>query len=592
MLLAHSAIEASVEWQSTITRVMMALLLLVKSKAKLFLVLGRYMKKCSLEFLKEHTVTESALAPLTFNDAMPYQLFIETVEQVPIAISITDKKANILYVNQEFTVVTGYQAEAILGLNEAILSDQRTPRTVYDDLWQTIRNKKIWRGTLCNRHQSGCRYIADLTVAPILDECGKITHYLGMHRDITKTHEAEQRIINQKLLNESVINAAPMAMVVIDEQDRVILDNHNYKALITDLDRGEPATLFLHLLREEMREEWRNLQSNQQGFSNREFKIESKAGRRAKWFSCAGNWFKENAVEADAFFDKTAKPYLVLTITDITRQRQHMEALHIQTLKTIMSEDERVRGIRETLLGAIHQIQMPMNQIRAAEQILKHKNDAQNAGLLQILQQIQQSGEEAIMTMQNCIPEILQTTLVSVNLNKILHEVLLLNDQRIWSLGIDLQWQPLTELPNILGSENRLRVLFNQLLDNAIDAVSDLPSGEPSLIRISTDADSELLYVSIEDSGPGIPEDKRSRVFEPFYTTRPNGGQKAGMGLVIAKEIVNQHHGFIDIDPSYDQGCRIKISFPLLRNTDKPVFLSHEGSRYAQKSERDSYGDN
>jgi hypothetical protein len=59
-----------------------------------------------------------------------------------------------------------------------------------------------------------------------------------------------------------------------------------------------------------------------------------------------------------------------------------MEELHIQTLKTIMSEDERVRSIRETLLGAIHPIQMPMNQIRAAEQILRHKRDDRYAGLL------------------------------------------------------------------------------------------------------------------------------------------------------------------------------------------------------------------
>ena len=67
----------------------------------------------------------------------------------------------------------------------------------------------------------------------------------------------------------------------------------------------------------------------------------------------------------------------------------------------------------------------------------------------------------------------------------------------------------------------------------------------------------------IEDTGPGIPSDKRSKVFEPFYTTRPMGGNQAGMGLVIAKEIVNQHHGFIDIDPDYSVGCRVKISFPL-----------------------------
>jgi len=53
------------------------------------------------------------------------------------------------------------------------------------------------------------------------------------------------------------------------------------------------------------------------------------------------------------------------------------------------------------------------------------------------------------------------------------------------------------------------------------------------------------------------------KVFEPFYTTRPMGGDQAGMGLVIAKEIVNQHQGFINIDPDYDQGCRFKIGFPL-----------------------------
>lgn len=535
------------------------------------------MKKSSLQFLQAHTnrvsVVGDCLPDLfgftdNFNgtqdsNSMPYHLFVETVEQVPIAISITDKKAKILYINDEFSRVTGYQPEDILGENESILSDKRTPRAVYYDLWHTIRSKKVWRGSLCNRHKSGQRYIADLTIAPMLDEQGRITHYIGMHRDITQDHEAGQKLINQKLLVESVINASPIAMVVIDDTDKVILDNHSYKTLISDLDRGEPAAYFLNLLREEMGDLWTQLQQQEQGFNNREYRVEGKAGRRARWFSCAGNWFKENDAHADSFFENTSKQYLILTITDITRQLRQMEELHIQTLKTLMSEDERVRGIRETLLGAIHQIHIPMNQIRAAEQILRHKGDGQNPGLLNILQQIQQSGEEAIATMQNCIPEIHQAAIVPVNLNQILHEVLLLSDRRIWSNGIEVHWQPMAELPSILGSDARLRVLFHQLLENAIEAVS-AAAGELR-IKISTDADADLLYVYIEDSGPGIPVDKRSKVFEPFYTTRAMGGQKAGMGLVIAKEIVNQHQGFIDIDPNYDQGCRFKIGFPVHR---------------------------
>ncbi|MDO9268079.1 MAG: nitrogen fixation negative regulator NifL [Methylobacter sp.] len=535
------------------------------------------MKKTSLRFLQTHTNMANVIGELApdlfgegYGDKMLYSLFAETVEQVPIAISITDKKAKILYVNQEFCRVTGYRPEDILGENESLLSDKHTPKEVYHDLWRTISSKKIWRGTLCNRHKSGQRYLSDLTIAPMLNETGAITHYIGMHRDITQPYESEKKVINQKLLIESVINSSPIAMVVLDDQDRVILDNHNYKALVSDLDKGEPATYFLRLLREEMGDLWSQLQSREQGFNNREFKVESKGSQRTRWFSCAGNWFIENEVNADAFFENASKQYLILTLTDITRQRRQMEELHIQTLKTIMAEDERVRGIRETLLGAMHQIQMPMNQIRAAEQILKHKRDDQHAGLLQILQQIQQSGEEAVATMQKCIPEILQTAVIPVNINQILHEVLLLNNQRICSNDIEVHWQPLSKLPTMLGSENRLRILFKQLIDNAIEAICE-SDGPEQRLKITTDTDADLIYVSIEDSGAGIPVEKRAKVFEPFYTTRAMGGNQAGMGLVMAKEIVNQHQGFIEIDPDYDQGCRFKISFPLHRQVFKGI---------------------
>lgn len=530
------------------------------------------MKKTSLRFLQSHTNMTSVLdelAPDLFGgnnkidaNKMPYNLFIEAVEQVPIAISITDKKAKILYVNEEFSRVTGYQPEDILGENESVLSDKRTPRDIYYNLWHTINSKKIWRGTLCNRHKLGHRYLSDLTIAPMLNDSEVITHYIGMHRDITDLYESEKKVSNQKLLIESVINSSPIAMVVIDDQDRVVLDNHNYKALVSDLDKGEPATYFLRLLRDEMGDLWSELQSKEQGFNHREFKIETKGGQRARWFSCAGNWFMENEVHVDAFFENIAKQYLILTITDISRQRRQMEELHIQTLKTMMAEDERVRSIRETVLGAMHQIHMPMNQIKAAEQILRYKRDDHNNGLLTILQQIQLSGEEAVATMQKCIPEIHQTAIIPINLNQILHEVLLLSNQRIFSNGIDVHWQPLSGLASMLGSENRLRILFKQLIDNAIEAISESQPSEKRL-RITTEMDADLIYINIEDSGPGIPAEKHSKVFEPFYTTRPMGGNQAGMGLVMAKEIVNQHQGFIGIDQDYNQGCRFNIRFPL-----------------------------
>jgi nitrogen fixation negative regulator NifL len=435
-------------------------------------------------------------------------------------------------------------------------------------LWRTISSKKRWQGHLINRHKSGQRYLADLTIAPIVNTLGTITHYIGMHRDITASYEVEKKVSNQKLLIESVINSSPIAMVVVDDDDRVILDNQLYKALVTDLGKGEPAQYFLQLLRDEMSEAWQDLQDNNRGFTNREFRVETKSGRGVRWFSCSGNWFIENEVAADAFFTDNEKKYLILTLTDITKQRHQLEALHLQTLKTLMAEDERVRSIRETLLGAIHQIQMPMNQIMAAEQILRHKRDDKNEHLINILQQIQQSGKNAVATMQAAIPEIYHSAEIPVNINQILHEVLLLVSERLLSHNIDVQWRPFADLPNILGSENRLRILFKQLIDNAIDAMIQCNCIDKQL-SISTKTEADLLYVRIADSGNGIPADKRSKIFEPFYTT--NKGGNTGMGLVIAKEIVNQHHGLIDIDNDIEQGCCFQLSFPLHKNSKREV---------------------
>ena len=530
------------------------------------------MTKSALQYLKNHTIRNQSLTDsLSETDAgqKTLHLFVETVEQAPIAISITDKKAKILYVNKEFCRVTGYAPDDVLGENESLLSDKSTPRHVYQNLWRTISRKQSWQGQLLNRHKSGQRYLADLTISPIVNDAGEISHYVGMHRDITTSHEAEKKVVNQKLLIESVINSSPIAMVVIDDNDKVILDNQLYKALVSDLDKSEPAHYFLQLLREEMQELWLDLQANNQGFSNREFRVETKGGHGIRWFSCAGNWFIENEVTADAFFANEPTKYLILTLADITKQRQHIEALHLQTLKTIMAEDERVRSIRETLLGAIHQIQMPMNQISAAEQILHHKRDEKNTHLINILQQIQQSGKNAIATMQECIPEIYHSAEIPVNVNQILHEVLLLEAQRLLSHNIEVQWRPLANLPAILGSENRLRILFKQLVDNAIEAMIQGENPDKQL-SISTQAETDLLTVRIADSGNGIPCDKHTKIFEPFYTTN-KGSNTAGMGLVIVKEIVNQHHGLINIDRDLEQGCCFQLSFPLHKSKRQVV---------------------
>jgi nitrogen fixation regulatory protein len=492
---------------------------------------------------------------------VPISLFVKAVEQAPVAISITDKKANILYINQAFTEVTGYVANEIVGKNESKLSDKSTPREVYVNLWRTISQKEVWQGLLINRHKNGERYLADLTIAPMLDEAGTVSHYIGMHRDVTQAHRAEQQVGNQKQLIESVVNASPVAMVVMNADHKIILDNHKYKMLISELGFQEPALYFIEVLQQEMEDLW----TSKQTFNHREVRIEGVGHRRTRWFACSGNWFSEDDTGADNFFTKQSKPYLLLSINDISLQRRQQEKLQLETLRNLLAEEEQIRSIRETLLGAIHQIRQPMNQINAAIQLMTQRNDSQNQSLKDLLNQVQLMGEKTLATLQQCVPEIPETAVVPVNLNQLLHEVLLLYSQTFLANGVVIDWLPTSILPKILGSENKLRMLFKQLLDNAVNAMNRVGSQE-RLINISTSVENYWVHVRIADSGPGIPANQRNKVFEPFFTTQSMGAIQAGMGLVMVREIVTQHNGIIAIDPSYNDGCSFNISFPCMRS--------------------------
>ena len=503
-------------------------------------------------------------------EGLPLSIYIKTVEQAPVAISITDKKANILYVNEAFAKVTGYESEEILGENESKLSDKCTPKQVYYDLWHTITRKQVWNGQVVNRRKQGDRYLAELTIAPMLDENGKISHYIGMHRDISRQYLAEQRVNNQKLLIESVINTTPVALVVLDRNNQIILDNDMYKMLISDLDHVQPIKFFLETLTRDLGDLWNSPEIVQKGFTNHEVRFEGNSLRQTRWFTCSGNWFTEHDPGADNFFSRETRDYLLLSISDISPLKRQQEKLHLQTLQHLLTEEEHIRSIRETLLGAIHHIRQPINQIKAALQIMMQRNDSNNQPLQDLLHQVLNMGEDTVSTLQKCVPEISETVESSVNLNQLIHEVMRLYKTRFLANGVVVDWQPNPLLHNILGAEKKLHMLFKQLLDNAINAFNRAGSPE-RCITIGTRMNLDWVEVSICDSGPGIPLNLHNKVFEPFFSTETRTGIQSGMGLVMVKEIVNQHKGIIVIEPDYTHGCCFTIKFPAYNSKSDKV---------------------
>ncbi|OQK15519.1 hypothetical protein AU255_14930 [Methyloprofundus sedimenti] len=499
------------------------------------------------------------------NNALPAWFFEEAVKQAPLAISITDKKANIVYANAAFCLITGYSIDEVIGKNESILSNKSTPRAVYHDLWRTISRNNIWQGQLVNRHKNGTPYLAELMITPIRDSLKNVTHYLGMHRDVSPSFKIEKKLQNQRHFSESVINASPIAMAVLNKDNAVVLDNFQYKKLLSSVSDKEPAHLFMELLSHELGDIWAYLHDNPDGFSDIEIRIDNTT-LQPLWFSCSGRIFQEKETDPESFFNENHNDYLLLNLANITKQRQAQEAFHFQTLKALTAEEEQIRSIRETLLGAIHQVSQPLNQIQAAIQIMENKEGQEP--LLNLLKELGRSGQNTLATLNNCVPSIVPTTASSINLNQITHEVLMMSNLNFLSNGIIIEWNPSTILPNILGSDNKLRTLFKMLIDNATNALTHNTNQE-RLIKINSYYNNNQVIVSIADTGPGIAKENQAKIFLPFFTTKSNGSMQAGMGLVVAKEIAHQFNGTLTLDTDYTEGCRFIVSFPELKHDNE-----------------------
>ena len=494
------------------------------------------------------------------SDPLPPRLFFEAVEQSPVAISITDARATILYANRAFEELTGYSRDEVLGQNEAILSNNATPPTIYEQLWGTITRKQTWAGTLVNRTKQGGDYLAELTISPVLDRGGDLKYFLGMHRDVTKVHELEGALRQQKARIETVLDAAPVIVVLLDGDGRVILENQEYKRLQNDLKGQAPLEVLRTAISEQLGIDAFAACLDGKPFKNVEVSIDIPGHQGPRWFACSGTPVQESDPTARSYFGQvdTGSHRLLILANDITGRRREIERAHLENLRARLAEQQLMHGMREALAAAIYQIQVPLNVIKAASSMLR--GGAGNPDtLIGMLDQISDSGARALETLSAALPEEPREAGVMVNVNALLRQVLELETTRLLADGVVVDWRPAHVLPELPAHKNQLRAVFKHLVDNAIQALRESSKGQRELTLTTRSLDNGV-EVEIQDNGPGIQSENRYRVFEPFYIGWKNRRGRAGMGLALAQEIVNAHGGSIEVDPEYSDGCLIRLS--------------------------------
>lgn len=126
------------------------------------------------------------------------RLLGKSVEQSPVSIVITNRYGKIEYVNQTFSIITGYSKEEVLGMNPRILKSGFHDKSFYENLWNSILSGKDWVGEFYNKKKNGQLYWESAIISPIADENGTVTHFVSIKEDITAQKKITEELVRAK----------------------------------------------------------------------------------------------------------------------------------------------------------------------------------------------------------------------------------------------------------------------------------------------------------------------------------------------------------------------------------------------------------
>ena len=247
---------------------------------------------------------------------------------------------------------------------------------------------------------------------------------------------------------------------------------------------------------------------------------------------------------------------------DITEKKQAQDAL--QEMRAELARNARVNQMVAMTGSIAHEINQPLSAIvanasaglRWLERTTPDVDETRT-----VLQEIVDEGHRAgeIIKGIRAMFRADDKSRVSVDLNELLREVLVLtqDERRNWQIEVHTELDE--NLPSVTGDRVQLQhVLFN-LMTNAIDAMESVTDRNRILRVKSNPNGSAGVLITVEDSGIGIAPENINRIFSAFFTTKSHG---MGLGLAICRSIVESHGGRLSASPNYPHGATFQIVLP------------------------------
>lgn len=501
------------------------------------------------------------------------------VEQSPVSVMITDPDGVIGYVNRKFSECSGYGREEVVGKTPRILKSGLHAPEVYQSLWCTIKQGKIWAGELCNRKKNGEIYWEAASITPITNAKGEITHFLAIKEDITARRQAERDL---RLTQFSVDHAAE-AIQWLNAQGQIVYANDAACATLKR-SREELVGMSVHEKRPVFSKEywdklWKELTTR--NAMTLESQLQTRSGETVP-------------VEINAnYLQFDGQEYCFMFARDTTERR---------ALESQLRQAQKLEGIGHLAAGIAHEINTPtqfvtdnltfmqdawksvlelMQRYRTA---IRDSAESLPATLVASLQDAEQSSDLEFIS--NEVPRAIEQSLdgarrvakivramkefshpdsaekTATDLNRAIESTITVARNE-WKYVSDIVTEFDDSMPAVVCYPGDINQVVLNLIVNAAHAIKEkVKEGEKGRITVRTRNRGEWIEIAVEDTGSGIPLAIQGKVFDPFFTTK-EVGKGTGQGLSLAYTvIVKKHGGKIWFETEVGKGTTFFVTLP------------------------------
>ena len=233
---------------------------------------------------------------------------------------------------------------------------------------------------------------------------------------------------------------------------------------------------------------------------------------------------------------------------------------------------ERLAEIGSMTGGLAHEIKNPLSTIGLNAQLLKEAvedsglDEAERLRLVKRIEALRRETERLRGILEDFLEYAgeLRLSKSRASLNQMVEELADFFSPTADGAGVRLRVEIAPSKPDLIVDQDHLKQAMLNLMLNAVHAMEHQESGTKDLIlRVETAVDEheqQIVKLHVTDTGPGIDDETRSKIFHPYFTTRSGG---TGLGLPTARRIAEAHHGYLELDSYLGRGSDFTIVLPM-----------------------------